>query len=328
MKEFPSREMGMRFLLLRCALMVPLLGPGCAASDSGSAGGSGGKGSGGTGTGGSGSGGDMSTAGTDGSVSGGSGGGSGSGGAAPDAATDKPAGGDSGSSAETGVPAAGCTGVTAKYCDDFEMQMDGKAPTGDFTLNGPAGGVLVDTSKPFRGAKSMHFKLPRPAAGAQLHFSKQFPMNDLNGRAMVFMSRVPTNGNHWDLLYSYFDKPGGQTEWELGGQSGVFELVCDPGGGAPELDNSSKTKFPIGKWFCLQWRFKNGAGAGNTYTVKVDGTAVDKGDFTGNQWPAGTWKNMTLGWVTYPGSSSDVDIEFWIDDLAFGEQEIACLAAP
>jgi hypothetical protein len=32
--------------------------------------------------------------------------------------------------------------------------------------------------------------------------------------------------------------------------------------------------------------------------------------------------------VTYPGSSSDVDIEFWIDDLAFGEQEIACLAAP
>ncbi|HEX3698445.1 MAG TPA: hypothetical protein VH374_23935 [Polyangia bacterium] len=315
--------------------MASVLGLGCASSDNGSATGSGGTtggGSGGSsGTGGSsgsggattGSGGASSTTGTGGTVAG-SGGNSGSGGSAADAAVDKPAGTDGGSSSETGVPAAGCTGLTTKYCDDFEMQTDGKAPTGTFTINGPAGSVVVDTTKPYDGTKSMHFKLPKPGPTAQLSFTKQFPMDEFFGRAMMYMTRVPGNDNHWDLLYSYF----GQTEWELGGQSGVFELVCDPGGNKPELDNSSKTKFPVGKWVCLQWHFKNGMGAGNTYTVKVDGTAVDKGDFTGNQWPAGTFQNMSFGWVTYPSSGSDVDIEFWIDDLAFGAQEIACPAAP
>jgi hypothetical protein len=304
----------MRSRLCCCVAMVSLLGLGCASSENRSTRGSGAAGGGG---------GDTFITGTGGAVAG-TGGATGSGGSnRTDAAVDKSAGNlDGGSGAETGVPPVGCTGLTTKYCDDFEMQTNGKAPTGAFSVGGPSGDIVVDGTKPYSGTKSLHFNIPKPGPTAQLYFTKQFPMDEFYGRAMMYMTRLPTNDNHWDLLYSYF----GQTEWELGGQSGVFELVCDPGGNKPELDNSSKTKFPVGNWVCLQWHFKNGMGAGNTYTVKVDGVAVDKGDFTGNQWPAGTFQNMSFGWTIYNEASSNVDIEFWIDDLAFGQQEITCPA--
>ncbi|HEY2901282.1 MAG TPA: hypothetical protein VGL59_11945 [Polyangia bacterium] len=322
---------------------------GCAAENGGSvtgSGGSTGNASGGstgtnTGTGGNtnnGSGGQTTGTGSGGAVAGGSGGSQGSGGSSADAAVDKPASTDGSSGSEGGgVVGAACpSGVTTKFCEDFETQMAGQPPTGAFTFSGangptvPAGSILVDTTKPFDGTKSLHFNIPKPGPTAQLLFTKQFPMTDFNGRAMVYMSRVPTNGNHWDMLYSYFSATGGDTQWEVGGQAGVFELVCDP----PDHGLDSKTKFPTGKWFCLQWRFKDaGAGMDNTYTVKVDGVAVDKGDFTGanssgEKWPAGPWKNMSFGWTIYNEATSNVDIEFWVDDLAFGEQEIPCPNLP
>jgi hypothetical protein len=38
----------------------------------------------------------------------------------------------------------------------------------------------------------------------------------------------------------------------------------------------------------------------------------------------GAWKNLSVGWESYGGSN--VDIEIWIDDLAFGDQVIPCPA--
>ncbi|HXI59449.1 MAG TPA: hypothetical protein VNO55_25455, partial [Polyangia bacterium] len=287
------------------------LGLGCAASDatgptvpqSGS-GGAGGAlstpGSGGV----SGSGGDSTTSSTGGATGPGSGG---SGGApipeagAPDA---PPADG-----MVTG--GAGCAGITSKFCDDFEQQTAGVAPTGMFTVGGKAGALVVDTTKAFSGTKAVHIVSAKPAPGAMLQFSKQFPTNDLHGRAMFFVTRVPS-GSHWDLVYSYSQN---NVQWELGGMYGKFMFTVDP----PDHGITS-IAFPTGKWFCVQWQFKyGGTGASNTFVAKMDGKVLDKGQFTGadptgQAWNGGPWRNVNVGWATY--GSSDVDVEMWVDDVA------------
>ena len=216
---------------------------------------------------------------------------------------------------------SGCSGVTAKFCDDFEQQAIGQAPTGDFKVSANAGAMVVDASKPRSGGKSLHIKMAKPGARAMLDFTKQFPFNDVHGRAMMFIAKVPTTDIHWDLAYSY-----SSNEWELGGQFGVFALVIDP----PDHAVYSKTKIPTGQWFCLQWEFKYaGVGNDNSYSAKTDGVTVEKGAWTGadpsgTKWPAAPWKNLSVGWESYGGS--DVDIEIWLDDLAFGDQVIPCPA--
>ena len=79
----------------------------------------------------------------------------------------------------------------------------------------------------------------------------------------------------------------------------------------------------------MQWEFEYPGNDDTTFVAKVDGVAVDKGQFTGanssgEKWKAGTWGNLRFGWEVF--GSSDIDVEFWLDDLAFGEQPIACPA--
>ncbi len=212
------------------------------------------------------------------------------------------------------APVSGCGGVTAKFCDDFEKQT-GTTPVGDFTVSG--GGITVDTTKAFSGTKSLHWK---PTTRNMLVFNKQFPLNDLHGRMMMFMVKTPTTSNHWDIIQS---NNGGNTQWEIGGQFGNFELVCDP----PDHGLDSKTKFPDSKWVCLQWEFKFvSAGADTSFLAQVDGVPVDQGMFTGanskgEKWVAGPWKDLAIGWEIFGGTTA---AEFWIDDLAFGDQPIPC----
>ena len=204
--------------------------------------------------------------------------------------------------------------------DDFEKQTSGQAPAGAFKVSSST--ILVDGTKPYSGTKSVHIKVAPGGAASELTFSTQFPFNEEHGRLMMFMTRVPTNGSHWDIVHSR----NPSTDWEIGGQFGAFEFVADP----PDHGVLSKTKVPVGKWFCLQWEFKyGGAGMPNTFVAKMDGTALEQGMFTGpnsrgESWVAGPWRSLNLGWVGY--QASNVEMELWIDGLAFGEQDIACPA--
>jgi len=143
----------------------------------GASNGGGGQSGGGSGAGpagGAGSGGLVGSAGAIGNAgSSGSGGTSGSGGAQAN-------GGAAGALAGNG-----CDGVTAKFCDDFEKQTSGQAPVGDFKVSASAGAMIVDGSKPHGGKQSLHIKMAKPGTRAMLDFTKQFPFNDLHGRAMI-----------------------------------------------------------------------------------------------------------------------------------------------
>lgn len=237
--------------------------------------------------------------------------------------------GTGGSSAGTGgsgtggtggsTAAMGCNGFTGKFCDDFEAQAEGQAPKGDFTVDGP---ITVDTSKAYSGTKSIKITKPNPTG--QLRFSTQFPMNDLHGRAMFYVGQVPQgngNGPHWDLVVAVADNG---TNWEIGGMYGKWLFIVDP----PDTGVGAGA-FPTGKWFCLQWQYKfAGAGQDHTFVAKLDGTVMENGMFTGedaegHHWDAGPWKNLSIGLTSYQEA---VDTDVWVDDIAFGEQEIACPA--
>ena len=85
----------------------------------------------------------------------------------------------------------------------------------------------------------------------------------------------------------------------------------------------STTKFPVGRWACLQWEFK---GTPHVITVKLDGQFIEKGmTLAKGSWKSATWNSMGIGWINFEGAVAGV-IDMWIDDLAFGEQEIPCPA--
>jgi hypothetical protein len=240
---------------------------------------------------------------------------SGSGGSSPGASGSGGASGGSGG----GATAMGCNGFTGKFCDDFEAQTEGQAPQGDFTVDGP---ITVDTSKAYSGTKSL--KITKPSPTGQLRFTKQFPLNDLHGRAMFYVGQVPQgsgNGPHWDLVVAIADTGH---NWEIGGMYGKWLFIIDP----PDTGVGAGA-FPTGKWFCLQWQYKfAGAGQDHTFVAKLDGTVMQNGMFTGSDaeghhWDAGPWKNLSIGLTSY---QDPVDTDVWMDDIAFGEQEIACPA--
>jgi hypothetical protein len=195
----------------------------------------------------SGAGGSATTSGTAGSGTGGAGGSGGSSG--PEGGAPEAGSGGSRSDAGPIGPSAGCTGVMSKFCDDFEAQTAGSAPTGNFTVSAKAGALIVDTTKAFSGTKAIHIKTAKPGSTSMLVFSKQFPTNDYHGRAMFFVASQPTN-IHWDIAYSYSQNPTEQ--WEIGGMFQKFMFVVDP----PDHALTS-IAFPINKWFCLQWENLN-----------------------------------------------------------------------
>ena len=271
-------------------------GSGGSSASGGQSGGDGGSGGGAPSGGSTGSGGAGDTGGTSGGGTGGA-----SGGSSGDA------GGGSDTPAATG--GSGCTGVTgAKFCSDFEMGTAGSAPTGDFSVSGA---VTIDGAKGFSGMKSLHYK---PGGKSQIKFTKQFPMMEQHGRLMMFIAATPASGSHWDIVQSN----GPSNIWSWGGQYGKFELVVDP----PDDGQDSSTAIPSGKWVCMQWLFGQGTGGKSEYHVKMDGAEVNKSPQIGH-WKAGAWKDLAVGFEVF-GSAP---IEFWIDDLAFGETEIPCPAA-
>jgi hypothetical protein len=241
---------------------------------------------------------------------------------APDAAP--AAGGSSGSG-------SGCTGVTAKFCADFDGQdqMNGQPPKGAFTFNkGGYATMTVDNTQKYSGRQSMHIKLVNsPDSGyARLQFGAPllpFASNDIHGRLMIFLTRNVKN--HWDLVTAFasdkIDDSESVTQDTFGsyGTDGHIESVHQPGDDSVD----SSTKFPVGRWACLQWEYK-GDPAAHKITVKMDGQYIDKGMMMAKgSWKPATFKSLGIGWINFEGGVGGT-IDMWIDDLALGEQEIPC----
>jgi hypothetical protein len=131
---------------------------------------------------------------------------------------------------------------------------------------------------------------------------------------MIFVAKTPPNASHWDIVQSNANG----TIWSWGRHVRKFELVVDP----PDdgKDSSTPSRWTLA---CVQWKFK-GTGTQTEYHVMLHGRKEVNQSPVNNHWRGGTWRDLMVGYEVF-GSAP---IEFWIDDLAFGEQEIPCPAAP
>ncbi len=198
--------------------------------------------------------------------------------------------------------------------------------------------MTIDTTKAFSGKQSALIKIDNPVADAAARMvfdAGFFPLasNDLHGRAMVWVTQLPYMGVdqnvHWDLTTA---RGAGGVQYTLGSMYGNFMAVYQPG----DCSVDTKTAFPVGRWACVQWEFKGAADGSHLLSMALDGAPTNPGQVTtmgpancngpNREWKAATWTQMDFGWVNF--QAAHVPIEMWIDDLAFGEQPIACPGAP
>jgi hypothetical protein len=290
-------------------------GTGAAGGTGGNTGGKGGNAGGAGGN----AGGSTAAGGSGGATGGGAGsGGSGSAvdgrGSTPDVAGP---GTDSGAMADA-PPVTGNLCAGAKKCFDFEDQMPGQPPSSpDFKVETTGGSLTTDTSKAFSGTKSILIKARTGTTypGNNLVFSgieKLLPDNDLHGRVMMWMTNTPGDA-HWDSVIGA-SAGGAEPLYVLGGMFKRFMAVYHPGDTAQD----SATAFPTGTWACIQWEF-SGKGGKNLHKVMLNGMVVNNG--ITERWPAPTFSHLRVGHRHF---SSTVTVDLWLDDLAFGDQPIAC----
>jgi len=181
-----------------------------------------------------------------------------------------------------------------------------------------AGGtVTTDTTKAFSGKQSILIKTRGGTnfPGNNLVFSgieKLLPENDLHGRVMMWMNNTPGRA-HWDSIMGSA-AGGSNPTYILGGMYMNFMSVYHPG----DLSVDSNTPFPTGTWACIQWQF-SGKGGKNLHKMMLNGVVVDKG--ITERWRAPTFSQLKVG---YRHFNTNVAVDVWIDDLAFGDQPIAC----
>jgi hypothetical protein len=288
-------------------------GSGGSAGSAGSTGGAGGGG-GSVGAGSGGSGGSGGSAGAGGS--GGSGTDMGGGGSSPEVG----APGDDGGSGTDSPPGSADPCAGAKKCFDFEDQMPGQQPSSpEFRVEITGGTVTTDTTRFFSGKQSILIKTRGGTnfPGNNLVFSgieKLLPANDLHGRVMMWMANTPGRA-HWDSILGSA-AGGSNPTYILGGMYMNFMSVYHPG----DLSVDSNTPFPTGTWACIQWQF-SGKDGKNLHKMMLNGVVVDKG--ITERWRAPTFSQLKVG---YRHFNTNVAVDVWIDDLAFGDQPIACPA--
>ncbi|HEY2903140.1 MAG TPA: hypothetical protein VGL59_21335 [Polyangia bacterium] len=336
-----------------------------AACSSGSPPPAGGTGSGGSSGGGSGGGSGGTTASGAGGAAQGTGGGSG--GAAPsDGGGTGGTPADSGGATTDGPPTVADAGPTehplqsdcpagALMCDDFESYAAGAtdlSPT--WTSEIILGKVTIETSKPFRGGKSVHLTTmlsppgeamrtnggPLRAATLIKQGAPLFPLpgNVMWGRAMIWVTKMPPMGPQGDVHSSHIEASGKLANGRLakygegimGGQllagytqrpSNEFDLPlvdCGPraGPGIPE-----------GRWVCVEWQLDGPKSAMHMWFDSKLQTQVDVNGSMGSTctWQAPPFDKLFLGWRH--SQPSPIDTEMWMDNVVLDSKRVGCPAA-
>jgi hypothetical protein len=312
-------------------------GAGSAGTSGGSAGASAGSAGGGAGQGGGGA---------AGSTAGASGAGGQAGASSTDAARDT---GDVDAGADVAPPptGTGCAGA-GTLCWGFE---EGRLPTGwtPYRDEYPTGSLLVDGTRPHRGAYSLHAKDfsggTETAQGGPKH-TMQFSLPTgfgpvLWGRAYVYMTPA-TPMSHAGFFNARY-QPVGSTKtpidtldwYEVATSGGEYVSIWHPPEppGTPEAVQISDTAGVVDDWACIEWLFdaKNGTAA-QAASPRVWLNGVELAWPTKEISPSGvaapvqdkaqSFTVLESGIYLYQGLTTVTN--WWIDDLAVGPQRVGC----
>jgi len=270
--------------------------------------------------------------------------------------------GDAGADAKTDAPPDGpVLGRSCKdlrFCDNFEADTIGGAPTG-WTVDNNGGTVAVTSSPPpsgvagaapSGGTKAVRLLSTSTAVHAvvRIRTAVSFTPNAFFGRARFWFTRLPLGLQHYNLLVGWGypvgapDRtPNSQNWYEIGGGNGHADTLylssrnsIDPNK-ATCCDccltcGNGPTPFPLQKWTCVEWQMD---GVKNEIRLWVDGKLIDpltidqttfKTSSCGtNPWIAPVFERMDIGWDNAPPEGGQ-PMEMWVDDVAFDAQRIGC----
>lgn len=343
-----------RFFLAICLLTAACGSAATPPASQGSGGQSGAATDGGTGGGAPGSGGMAGTAG-----SGGAGGQTpGSGGQGVVDASPPLDGGPDGDAGSPPVDAAGAgCPAGALICETFEKYAEGAT---DFSPDWVAyrygeTTMQVDTTKPFKGTKSLH--ITAPVGGRKYaDIIKQNPLDrellpiKHYGRVMVWLTNQPTAA-HWNINQASGPVPGNPVQiskYSYGGQNGLLSpnytlrppvgdnLTPLRGGGPHDGDtntalfdcgpNTTSQRLANGRWVCWEWMFD---GQMNQLRLYLDGVEQTQAAVNGVAGMCGAWQGprmftkMIIGWEQYT-QPSDRAQSAWLDDIVVSAQRVGC----
>ncbi len=242
-------------------------------------------------------------------------------------------GGSDGGSSDGGDAGGGCGALA--FCDGFEAYtgpVGAKLGPWTASMGGTGTTMTVDTTKSFRGTKSLHIAVPAgPAAHATLNRKAAGGLvtgNNLFGRAMVFYSNTGGNGLPIGVHSWLFNSDGtsaaagGAVHMNMGGGGAKMQLNYHAPAPKPEESVQGGT-MTAGAWHCVQWQYDgSGTPVKDAAKVWVDGAlAVDVAKAKG--WDLATpWSSMDFGFTHYQTLANSVDV--YLDEFAVDGAMVAC----
>lgn len=177
--------------------------------------------------------------------------------------------------------------AAAKFCDDFEAATVAAPPAAPWTVIQTNGSVAVDTTRAFRGTKSVKATTLSTAASGQTYKraliglaagSPAIPPtnNAFYGRMMFYLESAPQTSLHWTFVDATGQIPnaGYSSTYRYGGQRPIMdgttfkgsELMANYDTGqfystpsvGPNTDcykHADSKVAPVGKWSCAEWYF-------------------------------------------------------------------------
>jgi hypothetical protein len=240
-------------------------------------------------------------------------------------------GGGAGQGGPSLCPVAGTT-----LCDGFEGDAPGAAASA-WTVSVTKGDTMaVDTTKFYRGSKSMKFSATSSAyivtskiftgttkATNNAFWGRYFILSNVAAAATYSQSHVVFGGlaDAGNTLQFHF----------VGGSRGKLQAEIQIGA---DLYTDSMTKpaatdpaFPLvaDGWQCWEWQVT----ADDSYDFYINGTEVPEMKITAGKsvmnktavGPLPIFGSLSLGWQSFGGGSA---ISGWIDEVAIGPNRIGC----
>jgi hypothetical protein len=220
------------------------------------------------------------------------------------------------------------TSGVGKLCDGFEGPAPGAAGSVfKFDLGAGSTGV-VDTTKAYRGSKSVHMT----TNGAQAFIAETMTFaqpgavatnNELWGRMFIWFATTANPQSH-DVFITLEDpaSTAQSAQFHVAGGSRGFlasqiritsDLYHPPMG-------TGTIKFPLvpPKWSCWEWHTT----AANTLEFYVDGALYAPMSVTvADKWPFPIFKSMSLGFMQFTSTPAT---ELWVDEVALDGARIGC----
>jgi hypothetical protein len=239
-------------------------------------------------------------------------------------------GGGSGDPLAPGGPSK-CPLAGGQLCDGFEMAAPGDAGSSFKLELGQGSTGVVDATKVFRGAKSVHLKTTSAQAfiteTATFTGTTAATNNETWGRLFIWFETKANPQSH-DVFIRLEDPASSLSSAQLhvaGGSRGQLAAEIRSGSDLykPKIIEpapAGRVLFPLAtpKWQCWEWHTT----PDNTLEFYIDGELyAPMSVVAADKWPFPIFKKLYLGFMQFGTTPAT---ELWIDEVALSATRVGC----